>query len=139
MTLESFSLDCQVAFGTTFSHSSVIIGPEVVIGKNCTLGRVELCAGVALGSNVDILSGRHHHRPGSGGPVQYQVGRFDRMRIGVNAWIGNSAVIMNHVGDGAVIGAAAVVVHEIPSHAVAVGNPALVKKYTTSTPLQQAA
>ena len=62
-------------------------------------------------------------------PVQYRAGRFERMRIGANAWLGNSCVIMSHVGAGAVIGAAAVVVKEIPPGATAVGNPATVKKF----------
>ena len=139
MTLERFAADCQVGFGTTFSHSGVIIHPNVVIGKNCTLGRVELGEGAALGSNVDVLSGRHQHAVGGDVPVQFREGRFERMRIGANAWVGNSAVVMSHVGDGAVIGAGAVVVHAIPPHAVAVGNPAVVKKYLKAEPGKAAA
>ena len=47
-------------------------------------------------------------------------------------WIGANAVIMpevNRVGDGAVIGAGAVVSRDVPPYAVVLGNPARVVKY----------
>ncbi len=132
MTLDQFATDCQVEFGTTFSHSKVVIHPHVVIGKNCTIGRVILEEGVALGSNVDILSGRHHHiSADTEMPVQYQTGHFTQIRIGKNSWIGNSTVIMADIGQGSVIGAGTVVVKPIPDRVVAVGNPAVVKKSLT--------
>jgi virginiamycin A acetyltransferase len=128
LALNHCAWDCQIAFGTTFSHSRVEIHPHVVIGRNCTIGRAVIHRGVAIGSNVDILSGRRQHildRPGV--PVQYLAGHFTQLDIGAYAWIGNSAVIMNDVGEGAVIGAGSVVVHAIAAHSTAVGNPAVVK------------
>ena len=51
--------------------------------------------------------------------------------IGNDVWIGVNAVIMNgiHVGDGAVIGAGAVVTHDVAPWAIVVGVPACVLKY----------
>jgi acetyltransferase-like isoleucine patch superfamily enzyme len=51
--------------------------------------------------------------------------------IGNDCWIGQGAFLKGGVkiADGAVIGAHAVVVHDIPPYAVAVGSPAKVKKY----------
>lgn len=51
--------------------------------------------------------------------------------IGNDVWIGTNAVVMKgvHVGDGAVVGAGAVVTHDVPSWAVVVGVPAHVLKY----------
>jgi acetyltransferase-like isoleucine patch superfamily enzyme len=43
-------------------------------------------------------------------------------------WIGANAVVMADIGAGSVIGAGAVVIHEIPPFSVAVGNPAEVIK-----------
>ncbi len=132
LTLDGFAPDCQIAFGTLFSHSQVTIGRQVVIGRHCSIGRVILEDGVALGSNVDLLSGRHQHiitQPGQ--PVQYQSGVFRQLRVGTNAWIGNNSVIMDDIGQSAVIGAGSVVVHAIPPDCVAVGNPARVKKHLT--------
>ena len=48
-----------------------------------------------------------------------------------DVWVGDSAIIMSgvHIGQGAVIGAGAIVTHDIPAYAVAVGTPARVVKY----------
>ena len=51
--------------------------------------------------------------------------------IGNDVWIGGHVILLPgvHIGDGAVIGAGAVVAKSIPPYAVAVGNPARVIKY----------
>jgi chloramphenicol O-acetyltransferase type B len=51
--------------------------------------------------------------------------------IGNDVWIGRGALVLSGVtiGDGAIIGASAVVSKDIPPFAVAVGNPAKVVKY----------
>jgi len=50
------------------------------------------------------------------------------VRIGRHAWIGRDTHILKGVtvGEGAVVGAASVVVSDVPSFAVAAGNPARV-------------
>lgn len=56
---------------------------------------------------------------------------FNPLVIGNDVWIGANAVILpevNHVGDGAVIGAGAVVSRDVPPFAVVLGNPARVVK-----------
>lgn len=52
--------------------------------------------------------------------------RRQRVRIGPDVWIGHGAVLMPgvSVGTGAVIGAGAVVTHEVPPYAVVAGVPA---------------
>jgi virginiamycin A acetyltransferase len=51
--------------------------------------------------------------------------------IGSDVWIGREAVIMPgvRVGDGAIVGAHAVVARDVPPYGVAVGNPARVVKH----------
>ena len=51
--------------------------------------------------------------------------------VGNDVWIGMGAMILPGVtiGDGAIIGARAVVTKSVPAYAVAVGNPAKVVKY----------
>ena len=51
--------------------------------------------------------------------------------IGNDVWIGLEATIVSGVtiGNGAVIGAKAVVANDIPDYAIAVGNPAYVIRY----------
>jgi virginiamycin A acetyltransferase len=55
--------------------------------------------------------------------------------IGNDVWIGRNAMILpsvTRIGDGAVIGASAVVTADVPDFAVVVGNPARVIKYRFS-------
>jgi len=56
--------------------------------------------------------------------------------IGNDVWIGGHVAVLPGVtiGDGAVIGAGSVVVHDIPPHVVAVGNPCRVVRDLTQTP-----
>ena len=127
--LESYAWDASVGFSTWFSHPQVRIGKGVYIGGRCTLGMCEIGDGALIGSNVDVLSGRHQHRFDDASiPVQDQGGAFARIRIGRNCWIGNSSVIMADIGHDCVIGAGSVVVKPIPPSSVAAGNPATVKK-----------
>lgn len=51
--------------------------------------------------------------------------------IGHDVWLGRNALILSgvNIGDGAVIGAGAVVVKDIPPYAIAAGNPARVIRY----------
>jgi FkbM family methyltransferase len=53
------------------------------------------------------------------------------VRIGSDVWIGSKVLLVGsrQIGDGAIIGAGAVVSRNVPPYAVAVGNPAVVKRY----------
>jgi virginiamycin A acetyltransferase len=127
MTLAVCATDCHIGFGTTFAHSDAEIHAGVYIGSRCTIGSVIFERDVTVGSNVDLLSGRRQHGfSHSHVPVQQQAGRFERIRIGANSWIGNSSVIMAEIGDQSVIGAGSVVVKPIDRDSVAVGNPAAI-------------
>ncbi len=129
MTLGDCAWDVGIGFGTWFSKRNVAIEPRVSIGAHCTVGICGIGRGTLLGSNIDVLSGRHQH--GSTDSMtarRAQLAVFTRVEIGRNVWIGNRAVIMADIGDDCVIGAAAVVVRPIPPATMAAGNPAVVKK-----------
>jgi acetyltransferase-like isoleucine patch superfamily enzyme len=60
----------------------------------------------------------------------------DRIEIGSDVWIGRDAVLLADcdIGDGAIVGAFAVVAKDVPPYAVVVGNPARVIRYRFDAP-----
>jgi acetyltransferase-like isoleucine patch superfamily enzyme len=144
MCLLSCALDCHIGFGTTLAHRQTRIGLGVYVGNRCTLGQVVIEDHVAIGSNVDLLSGRRqHHFDLADTPLLEQGGTFSQIRIGENSWVGNSAVVMADVGRACVVGAGSVVVKPVPEGAIVAGNPATVRKwragYESSDAIRQSA
>lgn len=118
-----------VHWGTVFSTADVRIKRGVYIGARCMVGRADLEEHVTLGSNIDILSGRSQHGfDDPDVPVQEQPGRYERVRIGTNTWVGNGAVVMADVGARSVVAAGSVVASPLPDDVIAGGNPAKVLK-----------
>lgn len=89
---------------------------------------VEIGDDCFIGPNVSILTACHSTNPTE------RATREEWARpvtIGDNCWIGGSVTILPGVtiGEGCTIGAGSVVVHDIPAHSLAVGNPAKVIKH----------
>jgi acetyltransferase-like isoleucine patch superfamily enzyme len=127
MTLDRCATDVHIGFGSLLTHPEAEIQCGVYVGPRCTIGKVAVEEHATIGGNVDILSGRRQHRfDRTDRPIQEQGGRFTRIGIGRNSWIGNSAVVMADVGANCVIGAGSVVVKPIPPASLAVGNPSTV-------------
>ncbi|MBL8604385.1 MAG: hypothetical protein JNK72_20840 [Myxococcales bacterium] len=116
-----------IEWGTVFTKRDAVIGRGVYVGARCMLGRVTLEDHVTVASNVDILSGKHQHGSDDPAvPIQDQPGRFDRVTLGTNAWVGNGAVILADVGPRSVVAAGSVVVNPVPADVTVAGNPARV-------------
>ncbi|MEN9337876.1 MAG: hypothetical protein RIQ41_190 [Candidatus Parcubacteria bacterium] len=95
---------------------------------------------VSIASNVTILLGANHM---GGFVTTYPIDRIDSTKtaketnergcvtIGNDVWIGYGATILGEVriGDGAIIGAGALVVDDVPPYAVVGGVPAKAFKY----------
>ena len=64
-----------------------------------------------------------------GGDCEYRDGKIT---IADTVWIGANAIILSgaNIGEGAIVGAAAVVDFEVPEYAVIAGNPAKVVGWT---------
>ncbi|MDP8214035.1 MAG: acyltransferase [Candidatus Euphemobacter frigidus] len=106
----------------------VAIGEKVNVGAGSFIygyGDIEIGAGTLIANQVEIISGTHNFDDPSR-PMRYQGRSPSRIVIGEDVWIGTHAVILGGVtiGKGAVIGAGAVVHHDIREYAVAVGIPA---------------
>ena len=122
MTLRSCSIDCQIGFGSYFSHSQATLARGVGIGAYCIIGCASLGERARLASFVQVLSGQHQHVRDSAGRLM--PGEFTEINIGADSWIGSSAIIMADVGAGATVSAGAVVGTPVPAGATAAGNPA---------------
>jgi maltose O-acetyltransferase len=106
-------------------------GANIHAGANLYLnfGCVILdCARVDIGRNVQMGPGVHiytAHHPTDAAERDMGLELATPVRIGDGVWIGGGAILCPGVtiGDGTTIGAGSVVVRDIPSHVVAVGNP----------------
>lgn len=103
---------------------------KLIIGKFCSLA--EGCRFIMNGSvhSTEDVSSYPFHLFGNG--WQYALNENSKYRIkgdtviGNDVWIGYHATIMPgiHIGDGAVIGAHAVVTKDVPPYTIVGGNPA---------------
>ena len=105
------------------------VGPFTFFGQGChvnVLERVEIGEHCLFGPRCVIVDHNHGIRPEQ--RIDEQPCIAKPIRIGSDVWCGAGAVILPGViiGDGAVIGAQAVVTHDVPPMAVVAGNPARV-------------
>jgi acetyltransferase-like isoleucine patch superfamily enzyme len=91
-------------------------------------GKVETGKGTSIGANAIILSHTADMTHGYLGSEPQAPIKFFFIKIEDNVQIGMGAIILGgvHIGEGAIIGAGAVVTKDIPSWAIAVGIPAKV-------------
>jgi serine O-acetyltransferase len=111
----------RVAHRLAMMVAQVCIGDPVVVGPGLYLphGQIVIDGVVEIGPNVTI-------RPWV--TIGLKDGDFNGAHIDQNVRIGTGAKIIGpvHIGEGAHIGANAVVLQDVPAHAVAVGVPAKV-------------
>ena len=112
------------------------VGYNVFINRGAYItARAEISIGdnVMIGPYVVINSGGHLYKS-KDKLIRNQGHKLEPINIGSDVWIGAHAVIMPGVtiGDGAVVGAGAVVTRSIPPYGVAVGVPAKVVSYRDS-------
>lgn len=132
MTLTKCPLHSRISFGSFFAMSSVTIERAVYIGAYCVIASCHIGERTQIASQVQIFGGGHQHaRDDAGRILPADARRFRPITIGQDCWIGASATVMANVGAGSTVGAGAVVTHAIPSHVIAVGNPAKVIKELT--------
>jgi len=110
-----------------------------VIGRYCSFGK-----GVAV-LNANHPVDRISLHPFFYNPVLGVVNDLKIERgvlvIGHDVWVGRNALILprvGQIGNGAVIGAGAVVTKDVPPYAIVVGNPARIIRYRFPQAIQQA-
>lgn len=116
----------------TKPHPKVLIGDRSVIGRHTLITAKNLiCIGndVLIGSYVQVIDHNHGFAPGR--TIREQRAVMGKVVIGNDVWIGAGAKILSNVtiGDGAVIGANAVVTRDVQANAIVAGVPAQVLRY----------
>lgn len=106
---------------------------------NLTVGRY-----TSIAKGVCIYTRNHPYDRPSTSPLFYSAAfhewnhlakdaaEYGKLSIGNDVWIGQYAVILpscHKIGDGAVIGAGAIVTKDVPDYAIVAGNPGRVIKY----------
>ena len=112
--------------------SSMRIGNNSGIGIDAKIhGRVEIGDNVMMGPNVVIYTTNHTFDRLDIPMCQQGFSKQKPVIIGNDVWIGGQVIILpgTHIGDGAIIGAGAVVSKDVPNYAVVAGNPAKIKRF----------
>lgn len=112
---------------------NISVGKDVFINSCCCFqdqGGIEIGDGVFIGQQVVIATLNHDFAPDKRGNMIPK-----RVKIGNRVWIGAHVTICPGVtvGDNSVIGAGAVVTHDVPENAVVAGVPAKVIKLIGET------
>lgn len=124
------------------------IGRYSYIGIGSWVCETDMGAFCSIASNVNIGLGNHTMDYLSTSPIftescnatgtswikQSIAPPFKRVKIGSDVWIGYGALIIGGVtiGDGACIGAGAIVTKDVPPYAIVAGVPAKIIKYRFS-------
>jgi maltose O-acetyltransferase len=122
----------HVKQGAYFGRGDRIdIGDHSDLGLRCLVyNDVSIGRDVMMGPEVMILAANHTYAS-TDVPMRLQGERRLRVTIADDVWLGARAVVLAGVsiGHGAVVGAGAVVTHDVPPFAIVGGNPARVIRY----------
>lgn len=117
---------CEVA-----GSGVVTIGPSAVFAGTVTIQcstTIDIGEGAILGQSVLVADGNHRFRDPDT-PVLEQGYDFRPIKIGAGAVVHTNCVVLNDIGERAVIGANSVVTRPVPPYCLAVGSPARVVDY----------
>ena len=122
--------DLNIEQGAYFgAGNDFSVANHVGLGKNfvCHNRIVTIDDYLMMGENVVFVGGTHNHAD-IAIPMQLQGGdKKAPLHICGDVWIGTRAIILpgcQRIGHGAIIGAGAVVTHDVPDYAIVGGNPA---------------
>jgi maltose O-acetyltransferase len=131
--LDHCGQDVNIEHGAWFgSGQGVSVGDRSAIGMDAlVIGPLQIGNDVMMGPRCILLSSSHYVAE-SELPMNQQGFAPDRpIVIEDDVWIGAGVVILpgRRIGRGSIVGAGAVVAHDVPDYAVVAGNPAQVVKY----------
>lgn len=110
------------------------------IGAFCYVGRgseLDISDSISIGTRVliapNVFITDHEHNIHAGIPIDLQGCRSAPVVIEDNVWLGAGSIVLPgvRIGQGAVVGAGAVVTRSIPKNAVVAGVPAVIRRLRT--------
>ena len=122
-------LEHQIYIKITGEEAQVGLGDEVFIGSGTEL---DISDSLTLGNHVLVAPGcfitDHNHRHGAHDHISAQGCVSEQVVIEDDAWLGGKAVVLPgiRIGTGAVVGAGAIVSHDVDAMTVVAGVPARV-------------
>jgi acetyltransferase-like isoleucine patch superfamily enzyme len=127
--LRSCGRNLVVEFGAVFVYPDVRVGDNVLIGRYTIVHHCDIGDYALIGERCTFLSGSRQHRFNrTDVPMALQGGQRRRITVGRDTWIGSHSVVMDDVGEGAVVAAASVVTGPVATRSVVAGNPARVRR-----------
>jgi maltose O-acetyltransferase len=106
----------------------VTLGDTCVINAGTSIFGAQIGADVMLGPEVLILC-RNHAFDDLRAPMRQQAdGPVEAPVIGAGAWLGARVIVLpgRRIGEGAIVGAGAVVSRDVEPYSIVAGNPATV-------------
>lgn len=127
---KSVGKECKVNHYSSVTKNTVLANNVSFNGMHITgKGNVTIGQYFHSGKSCLMLTDAHNYE---GEMIPYDdTDRVKNIVIDDFVWIGSRVIILGgvHIGEGAIIQAGAVVVHDVPAYAIAGGNPATVFKY----------
>lgn len=143
--LKSVAKSCGDAVGV-YSNVYLLNPQNLSLGNNVTIqpmcyieasGQIRIGNDVSLAHGVTIMSETHVYGD-QYTPFKNQGMIYRSVEIGDDVWIGAKATILAgiKIGNGAIVGANAVVTKDVPDYAIVAGVPAKVIKYRGNGKIQ---